>query len=45
MTVLRMELASDSLNGKTISLDVQDKKALENSKKNPIIIKEGVEYK
>ncbi|KAJ1310988.1 hypothetical protein OPQ81_009497 [Rhizoctonia solani] len=30
--------------GRTISLDLTDPQALENVKKNPIVIKEGVEY-
>lgn len=45
VTVLALELTSSKLpSGKDISIDVGDKEALANLKKNPIIIKEGVEY-
>lgn len=46
VTVLTLELASPTLPpGKKLSLDIQDPAQLANVKKNPIIIKEGVEYK
>lgn len=38
-------LTSPTLVGKTISLDLNDKQTLENVKKHPIVIKEGVEYR
>ena len=46
VTMLSMELVSDSLpSGKRIILDLQDPKVLEEVKKHPITIKEGIEYK
>lgn len=46
MTVLSLELASPTLPpGKVVKLDIQDPAAITNVKKNPIVIKEGVEYK
>ena len=46
MTVLALQLDSPTLPpGKKISVNIQDKAALDNLKKNPISIKEGVEYK
>ncbi|KIL68160.1 hypothetical protein M378DRAFT_191167 [Amanita muscaria Koide BX008] len=45
ITVLTLELQSSSLPaGKTIKLDVQNNALLADTKKNPIVIKEGVEY-
>lgn len=44
--MLSMELVSDSLPaGKQITLDLQNQVALAEAKKNPITIKEGIEYK
>lgn len=31
--------------GKVVSLDIHDQNAMDHVKKNPIVIKEGVEYK
>jgi len=46
VTVLTLELHSSTLPpGKTIALDISNKAQLEDTKKNPVIIKEGVEYK
>ncbi|KAH9951855.1 rho GDP-dissociation inhibitor [Amylocystis lapponica] len=45
VTVVTLELASPTLPaGRKLTLDVQDPAALANVKKNPIVIKEGVEY-
>ncbi|PCH41298.1 E set domain-containing protein [Wolfiporia cocos MD-104 SS10] len=45
VTVLTLELASPTLPaGKHLSLNIQDPEQLVNVKKNPITIKEGVEY-
>ncbi|EJD00941.1 E set domain-containing protein [Fomitiporia mediterranea MF3/22] len=45
VTVLSLELVSPTLPpGKTIVLDVTNPQALADAKKNPITIKEGVEY-
>ncbi|KAG7097121.1 hypothetical protein E1B28_004499 [Marasmius oreades] len=46
VTVLSLELHSDTLPpGKTIVLDLKDgKETVQNTKKEPIVIKEGVEY-
>jgi Rho GDP-dissociation inhibitor len=45
VTILTLQLASDTLpQGKTVSLNVQDAAALADTKKNPIVIKENVEY-
>ena len=44
--MLTMELMSPSLPaGKQIVLNLQDKALLSEAKKNPITIKEGIEYK
>jgi hypothetical protein len=44
--MLTMELVSDSLPaGKRIILDLTNPQVLEDAKKNPITIKEGIEYK
>ena len=44
--MLSLFLTSPTLpEGKTISINIADKAALEVIKKNPILIKEGVEYK
>ena len=44
--MLTMELVSDSLPpGKQIVLDLTNSTALAEAKKNPITIKEGIEYK
>ena len=46
VTMLTMELVSDSLpSGKQIVLDLTNTVALAEAKKNPITIKEGIEYK
>lgn len=46
VTVLTLELASPTLPaGKEIIFDLNDTARLADTKKNPIIIKEGVEYK
>ena len=46
VTVLTLELASSTLPpGKHITFNLKDTAALSNLKKNPILIKEGVEYK
>jgi Rho GDP-dissociation inhibitor len=46
VTVLTLELASPTLPpGKQIAFDLKDTARLADTKKNPIIIKEGVEYK
>jgi Rho GDP-dissociation inhibitor len=46
LTVLTLELVSPTLPaGKTISLDLRDPAQIEKTKKHPIVIKEGVEYK
>jgi Rho GDP-dissociation inhibitor len=46
VTVLTLELASPSLPpGKKIVFDLKDTAKLADTKKKPIIIKEGVEYK
>ena len=46
MTVLALELDSPTLPpGKKISVNIQDKALLDDLKKNPIVIKEGIEYK
>lgn len=43
---MTLELASDTLpSGRKISLNVQDPNVISETKKNPIVIKEGVEYK
>ncbi|OBZ76775.1 4-hydroxybenzoate polyprenyltransferase, mitochondrial [Grifola frondosa] len=45
VTVLTLELASSSLPpGKQLKMNLQDPTALESIKKNPVTIKEGVEY-
>jgi len=45
VTVLTLELASPTLPaGKTIVFDLKDTAKLADTKKNPIVIKEGVEY-
>ncbi|KAK7470807.1 rho GDP dissociation inhibitor [Stygiomarasmius scandens] len=45
VTVLTLELHSSTLPpGKTITLDISNKAQLEDTKKNPVVIKEGVEY-
>lgn len=44
--MLTLELNSQTLpEGKKIVLDLQDSAAVANTKKNPILIKEGVDYK
>ena len=44
--MLTMELMSPTLPaGKQIVLNLQDKAHLADAKKNPIVIKEGIEYK
>lgn len=46
VTVLSLELASLTLPaGKTIKLDLTNQQSIEEAKKNPFTIKEGVEYK
>jgi len=46
VTVLTLELDSPTLpSGKKITVNIQDRALLESLKKNPISIKEGVEYK
>ena len=46
VTVLTLELDSPTLPaGKTIIFDLKDTAKLADTKKNPVIIKEGVEYK
>ena len=46
VSVLTLELVSSTLpEGKTIVLDLNDAAAVADTKKNPIVIKEGVEYK
>lgn len=46
MTVLTLELDSPTLPaGKKIVFDLADTAKLADTKKNPIVIKEGVEYK
>ncbi|KAF8640042.1 hypothetical protein AX17_001284 [Amanita inopinata Kibby_2008] len=45
LTALTLELHSQTLPpGKNIILDLRDKNAVVDTKKNPIVIKEGVEY-
>ncbi|KAK2466371.1 hypothetical protein APHAL10511_002013 [Amanita phalloides] len=45
ITVLTLQLLSSNLPpGKAISLDLQDAKRVADTKKNPIVIREGVEY-
>ncbi|THV08703.1 E set domain-containing protein [Dendrothele bispora CBS 962.96] len=45
LSILNLELTSPTLPaGKTISLDVNNKEQLADTKKNPVTIKEGVEY-
>ncbi|KIM68674.1 hypothetical protein SCLCIDRAFT_1208870 [Scleroderma citrinum Foug A] len=45
VSVLTLELASPTLPpGKQLSIDLNDPKQIAETKKNPIIIKEGVEY-
>lgn len=46
VTVLTLELDSPTLpEGRTIVFDLKDTARLADTKKNPIVIKEGVEYK
>jgi Rho GDP-dissociation inhibitor len=46
VTVLALELDSPTLPpGKKLIFDLADKEKLADTKKNPIVIKEGVEYK
>ena len=46
VTVLSLELVSPTLpEGKVIKLDLTSQASIEEAKKNPITIKEGVEYK
>ena len=46
VSVLTLELVSSTLpQGKAIVLDLHDAAAVADTKKNPIVIKEGVEYK
>lgn len=46
VSVLTLELASPTLPpDKQLSIDLNDPKQIAETKKNPIIIKEGVEYK
>ena len=46
VTVLALELVSPTLpEGKVIKLDLMNPASIEEAKKNPITIKEGVEYK
>lgn len=45
VTIVTLELASPTLVGRTLVMNVQDPTAIEHHKKFPFIIKEGVEYK
>jgi Rho GDP-dissociation inhibitor len=46
VTVLTLELHSPTLPpGKKIAIDLQEPGSVEKTKKDPIVIKEGVEYK
>jgi len=46
MTVLTLELMSATLPaGKKITFDLRDRATLASLKKNPVTIKEGIEYK
>ncbi|KIP12638.1 hypothetical protein PHLGIDRAFT_27081 [Phlebiopsis gigantea 11061_1 CR5-6] len=45
VTILSLELASPSMpQGKTLVMNLQDKAQIDSLKKNPVTIKEGVEY-
>ena len=46
VTILSLELASPTMPpGKTLVMNLQDRAQIDSLKKNPINIKEGVEYK
>ena len=46
VTVLTLELASPTLPpGKRIAFDLQNNESIASLKKNPVVIKEGIEYK
>jgi Rho GDP-dissociation inhibitor len=46
VTVLELELASDTLPpGKRLAFNLRDTASLASLKKNPVVIKEGIEYK
>ena len=46
VTILALELASPTLPpGKTLAMNLQDPSAIADMKRNPVTIKEGVEFK
>ena len=46
VTIMSLELASSTMPpGKTLVMNFQDKAQIESLKKNPVTIKEGIEYK